>query len=122
MSDNISTGSSSVPLRADGDLQLQLKALAPLKNARPHASRAASAAPGDALKHILDSVPFTPSQGVRTPSPRRPNVRNFNSYVLTRLDVMQRPDDVTWRSSIIFVWEMLCMGAGRLAVLLRKHC
>eukprot|EP00892_Ulva_mutabilis_P006670 jgi/Ulvmu1/4375/UM002_0100.1 len=73
MSDNISTGSSSVPIRAEGDLQLQLRTLAPLKNARPHASRAGSTAPGDALKHILDSVPFTPSQGVRTPSPRQAN-------------------------------------------------
>lgn len=27
------------------------------------------------LKHILDSVPFTPSQGVRTPSPRHCMVR-----------------------------------------------
>lgn len=79
MSDNTSSRSSSAPLRADVDLQLQLKHLAPLKNARPSASRTTPAAPGDALKHILDSVPFTPSQGVRTPSPRRSHVRDFGT-------------------------------------------
>jgi hypothetical protein len=30
---------------------------------------------GDPLLHLLDHVPFTPSQGVRTPSPRSPAVR-----------------------------------------------
>lgn len=33
------------------------------------------------LKHILDSVPFTPSQGVRTPSPRHRIVRFPNTVL-----------------------------------------
>lgn len=31
------------------------------------------------LKYILDSVPFTPSQGVRTPSPRFDSQVRFSS-------------------------------------------
>lgn len=110
MSDSISTSSSSVPIRADGDLQLQLKNLAPLKNARPHASRAGPAAPGDALKHILDSVPFTPSQGVRTPSPRRPNVRDFD-VVYVDMTLSQ------WRGNCTGNDKLLCDERNSLLVL-----
>lgn len=70
MPENRAHASGSIPMRPEGDLQLQLN-LAPLRNARS----TIPAAPSDALRHILDSVPFTPSQGVRTPSPRRSHVR-----------------------------------------------
>jgi hypothetical protein len=51
--------------------QLPVQRPAPLKHGRANSTRGG----GDTLKHILDSVPFTPSQGVRTPSPRSSAVR-----------------------------------------------